>query len=46
MQRQIDLGLVEFREDHTEPPFAKTHIRPVSDELIDLNEDGDEDETT
>ena len=45
MQRQIDLGLVEFREDHTEPPFAKTHIRPVSDELLDLNEDGDEDET-
>ncbi len=29
MQRQISLGLVEFREDHTEPPFCKAHIRPI-----------------
>ena len=35
MQRQIRLGLVEFRKDHTEPPFRKAHIRPVSDELDD-----------
>jgi adenine-specific DNA-methyltransferase len=41
MQRQIALGLVEFREDHTEPPFAKTHVRPISDELIDTEEDAD-----
>ena len=32
MQRQIRLGLVEFRKDHTEPPFRKAHIRPISDE--------------
>lgn len=35
MQRQIALGLVEFRADHTEPPFRKAHIRPVPDELDD-----------
>lgn len=32
MQRQIKLGLVEFRDDHTEPPFRKAHIRPIPDE--------------
>jgi adenine-specific DNA-methyltransferase len=32
MQRQIKLGLVEFREDHTEPPFRKAHIRPRPEE--------------
>ena len=35
MQRQIQLGLVEFRADHTEPPFRKAHIRPIPDELED-----------
>lgn len=46
MQRQIDLGLVEFRDDHSEPPFRKYHIKPVSYELID-DEDAefDDDET-
>ena len=38
MQRQIDLGLVEFRADHTEPPFRKYHIKPVSYELLDDEE--------
>ena len=33
MQRQIKLGLVEFRDNHTEPPFRKAHIRPISEEL-------------
>ncbi len=33
MQRQIDLGLIEFRDDHTTPPFRKAHLRPVMDEL-------------
>ena len=33
MQRQIELGLVEFRADHSEPPFRKAHIRPFSQEL-------------
>lgn len=32
MQRQIALGLVAFREDHTEPPFRKAHIRPLAQE--------------
>lgn len=42
MERQIDLGLVEFRRDHTEPPFRKAHIRPIPDELeIELDEDVD-----
>lgn len=40
MTRQIMLGLVEFREDHTEPPFRKAHLRPVSAEFLD---DQDED---
>ena len=30
MQDQIRLGLVEFREDHTEPPFRKAHLRPIA----------------
>lgn len=33
MRRQIKLGLVEFREDHTEPPFRKAHIRPIPAEI-------------
>ncbi len=33
MKRQIDLGLVAFREDHTEPPFRKAHIRPIPQEI-------------
>lgn len=46
MQRQIDLGLVEFRDDHTEPPFRKAHIRPVAAELLtdDQAEEADDDE--
>ncbi|MGE3779960.1 MAG: site-specific DNA-methyltransferase [Pirellulaceae bacterium] len=46
MQRQINLGLVEFREDHTEPPFRKAHIRPIPAEIeADTEaEEGDSDE--
>ena len=33
MQRQIALGLVVFREDHTEPPFRKAHLKPIDIEL-------------
>ena len=43
MQSQIRLGLVEFREDHTEPPFRKAHIRPVPAEIeaeVGAEEDG------
>jgi adenine-specific DNA-methyltransferase len=46
MKEMIDLGLVEFRKDHTEPPIRKAHLRPVSEELIedeDLPEQDDED---
>jgi adenine-specific DNA-methyltransferase len=42
MQRQIKLGLVEFREDHTEPPFRKAHIRPIPEEVADDVVDSDE----
>lgn len=50
MQRQIKLGLVEFREDHTQPPFRKAHIRPIPEETAgnqidsnDIDEESDED---
>ncbi|MHB1214557.1 MAG: site-specific DNA-methyltransferase [Thiobacillus sp.] len=33
MQRQIKLGFVVFRDDHTEPPFRKAHLIPIPDEL-------------
>ena len=42
MQRQIDLGLVVFREDHSEPPFRKAHLRPVDDGSVSAG--GEEDE--
>jgi len=42
MKRKIKLGLVEFREEDTKPPFRKAHIRPVADELEGDN-DFDED---
>jgi adenine-specific DNA-methyltransferase len=52
MQRQIDLGLVQFRDDHTEPPFRKAHLLPVPEELEadqsspNDDEDGDQEEGT
>jgi adenine-specific DNA-methyltransferase len=48
MQRQIKIGLVEFRDDHTEPPIRKAHIRPVPEELdsdtpeVDVDDEADE----
>jgi len=36
MNRQIAMGLVEFRADHTTPPFRKAHLLPTPDE-IDAN---------
>ncbi|KUO54664.1 MAG: hypothetical protein APF78_03835 [Sphingomonadales bacterium BRH_c3] len=44
MQRQIELGLVEFRQDHTEPPFRKAHIRPIAAELSSEDDSIDEDD--
>jgi adenine-specific DNA-methyltransferase len=38
MQKKIALGIVLFRENHTEPPIRKTHLRPVPEAI----EDGDE----
>ena len=45
MQRQIKLGLVAFRDDHTEPPFRKAHIRPIAAE-IEAEVEVEEDEAT
>ena len=42
MLSQIKLGLVEFRDDHTEPPFRKAHIRPIPAELEAGSLDGEE----
>ena len=44
MQRQIALDLVVFREDESEPPFRKAHLRPVADELDPENGLDEEDE--
>ena len=47
MQRHIAAGVVEFRDDHTEPPFRKSHIRPIAVEAPsneELASDLDEDE--
>ena len=39
MQRQIKLGTVVFRDDESEPPFRKFHLRPISDDLIEVSDD-------
>lgn len=44
MQLRIAQGIVEFRDDHTEPPYRKSHIRPISYELADEVDDLDDDE--
>lgn len=44
MKQQIDLGLIVFRDDHTQPPFRKAHLIPVLEELdedAELLSDGD-----
>lgn len=33
MQRLIGIGLVVFREDHTQPPFRKAHLLPIPEEI-------------
>jgi len=35
MQRQIDLGLIVFRDDETEPPFRKAHLTVIPEEYAD-----------
>ncbi|PZO63864.1 MAG: site-specific DNA-methyltransferase [Paracoccus denitrificans] len=48
MKRQIKLGLVEFRDDHTEPPFRKAHIKPIAEEAefddIDIEDESQDDD--
>ncbi|CAA9461940.1 MAG: Type III restriction-modification system methylation subunit [uncultured Rubrobacteraceae bacterium] len=43
------MGLVVFREDHTQPPFRKMHLRPVSEELYEttgtFTDNGEDEET-
>jgi adenine-specific DNA-methyltransferase len=44
MQRMIEIGLVKFREDHTQPPFRKAHLKPLPEESdIDEGDNGEED---
>src|SRR5690625_1064361 len=47
MKRRIELGLIVFREDHTQPPFRKSHLRPVEGEVDNVDEvdDGDSEES-
>jgi adenine-specific DNA-methyltransferase len=42
MERMIEIGVVEFRVDHTEPPIRKSHIRPIDFEVEGGIEDNDE----
>lgn len=37
MQLRIAQGIVEFRDDHTEPPYRKSHIRPIAYEFDDVD---------
>ena len=41
----IEVGVVVFRKDHTEPPIRKSHIRPIDFELVGTFEENDDDET-
>jgi len=41
MQRQVNLGLVAFRDDHTEPPFRKAHLRPIAGEDDTASDEGE-----
>jgi adenine-specific DNA-methyltransferase len=45
MKRQIDLDLVVFRDDHTDPPYRKAHLLPVPEELddeVELESEGED----
>jgi adenine-specific DNA-methyltransferase len=33
MERQIRIGLIEFREDETDPPIRKAHLLPIPEEM-------------
>ena len=38
MKRRIDVGLIEFRQDHHTPPVRKTHLLPLNDEADSVEE--------
>lgn len=44
MERRIEAGIIEFRADHTEPPFRKAHIRPLDGEESEDDQECDEGE--
>jgi adenine-specific DNA-methyltransferase len=57
MARMIEIGGVVFREDHTQPPIRKSHLRPIDFEVIgtyegesatdaDIQEDADDELAT
>lgn len=41
MQAKIDAGIVTFRDDHKEPPFRKTHLKPISEETDESTSEED-----
>jgi adenine-specific DNA-methyltransferase len=46
MARRIDAELIEFRSDHTQPPFRKAHLMTRSEELDSVSDDQDDEEQT
>ncbi len=44
MQRQIALGLIVFREDHTKPPFCKAHLLSLPEEDYGPESEADEED--
>ncbi|MBG6059957.1 adenine-specific DNA-methyltransferase [Cryobacterium sp. MP_M5] len=45
MKEKIRLGIVVFRDDHTEPPFRKSHLRPIAgeDDAEEVQQNNDDD---
>jgi adenine-specific DNA-methyltransferase len=45
MKEKIRLGIVVFRDDHTEPPLRKSHLRPIAGEedAEDVEQDAGDD---
>lgn len=45
MKEKIRLGIVVFRDDHSEPPFRKSHLRPIpgEDDSEDVQQEVDDD---
>lgn len=52
MQKMIEIGIVVFREDHTQPPQRKSHLKPIeygfevdfSNETEDLEDENNSDD--